>query len=295
MLERSLRIATQFYFLENGEEFKEMTDTILNSEETKESTKKSIRTTGRRFFLFTYPSDGLQIKGYISFLPHSEKNSLLILLRGGNRLFGLMHPATDFSCEQDYTVISTTYRGGVSEGIDEYGGAEVSDISNLIEYFPILQKKIGLHFSPEKTFILGRSRGGMEMFLALSRSAALQKQVTKAVSVSGLLDLQECMTDHKDMRRMFINDFGLDPGQNEKMWVAHRNPITHVSKLRKDLPILILQGTEDLSVSLSEGYHMVRALENNGNTVTYLEVPGADHCLDNQPDRMKIIANWLES
>lgn len=92
VLERSLRIAKQFYSLEEGEEFKEITESILESEDTKESIKQLIRSTGRRFFLFKYPSDGFQVKGYISFLPYAEENSLLIFLRGGNRTFGLMHP-----------------------------------------------------------------------------------------------------------------------------------------------------------------------------------------------------------
>lgn len=295
VLERSLRIAQQFYSLEEVEEFREITESILDSEETKESIKQLIRSTGRRFFLFKYPSDGFQVKGYISFLPHAEESPLLIFLRGGNRTFGLMHPATDFTCAHSYTVIATTYRGGVSEGVDEFGGAEVNDIHNLMEYFPALQEKIGVYFSPKKAFILGGSRGGMEMFLALSRSIPLQYKVTKAVSLSGLLDLRECMAYREDMRKMFIRDFGLNPEKHEDAWIAYRNPITNTSNLRKDLPILILQGTEDLRVSLNEGYHMVNVLESNGNPVTYLEVQGGDHCLANQPDRMNIITNWLEN
>jgi len=294
VLERSLRIAKQFYSLEEGEEFREITGAILESEETKESIKELIRSTGRRFFLFNYPSDGFQVKGYISFLPYAEESPLLVFLRGGNRTFGLMHPATDFTCAHNYTVLATTYRGGVSEGTDEFGGAEVNDIHNLMEYFPALQEKIGVYFSPKKTFILGGSRGGMEMFLALSRSIPLQYKATKAVSLSGLLDLEECMAYREDMRKMFIRDFGLDPEKNENEWIMYRNPIANVHNLRKDLPILILQGTEDLRVSLNEGHHMVNALASNGNPVTYLEIEGGDHCLANQPDRMNIIMNWLD-
>lgn len=294
-LEQGLRISQQFYSLEEQETFKEMTDMILESHETKESIKQMIRATGRRFFLFQYPSDGFQVKGYISFVPDSEENPLLIFLRGGNRTFGLMNPAIDITSAHNYTVIATTYRGGVSEGTDEFGGAEVNDVLHLMEYFPILQEKLGIHFSPKKTFILGESRGGMEMFLALSRSIALQHQVTKAVSLSGMIDLQETMEDREDMRSMFISDFALEPGSNEEAWIAPRDPIKNVSNLRKDLPFLIIQGTDDLRVSLNEGYHMIRVLESNGNPVTYLEVPGGDHTIENQPDRMKIIMSWLEN
>lgn len=295
LLEKSLRIAAQFYSLEEGEELKEITDSILQSSETKESIKQLILTTGRRFFLFTYPSDGFQVKGYISFVPNSSENPLLIFLRGGNRMFGLMHPATDFTCSKNYTILATAYRGGVSEGIDEFGGNDVNDVHNLLNYFPVLQEKLRIQFTPKKTLILGGSRGGMEMFLALARSPSLQHQITKAASLSGLLDIRECIAYREDMRRMFIRDFGLVPGKNEDEWIAERDPLTHTSSLRKDLPILILQGTDDLRVSLNEGYHMVKALKDNGNPVTYLEIPGGDHCLANQPNRMDIIANWFEN
>jgi len=291
--ERSQRIADQFYSLDEGENLKELTDSILESSETKASLKELIRATGRRFFLFTYPSDGFLVKGTLSFLPDSEENPLLIFLRGGNKVFGLMHPASDFSCLKNYTVIATTYRDGVSEGTDEFGGADVNDVQHMMEYFPILQEKIGTAFKPKKTYILGRSRGGMEMFLALNKSVSLQAQVTKAVSLSGLLDLQECILSREDMKKMFSEEFGLVPGQEEE-WMACRNPLTNVFNLRNDLPVLIFQGTEDLRASLIGGQRMVSILESRGNPVTYLEVPGGDHCLTNQPDLMDLIANWLE-
>ncbi len=294
ILEDGLRIAAQFYTLEEGEEIKEITQTILESADTKARIKKRIKASGRRFFLFKYPSDGFQVKGYLSFVPHPSGNPLLIFLRGGNREFGLNNPATDITCVRNYTVIATAYRGGVSEGTDQFGGDEVNDVHNLMEYFPILAQKMELQFQPKKTFILGGSRGGMEMFLALGRSPSLQHQVTKAASLSGLLDMRECMLYRADVRKMFIEDFGLIPEENEEDWIALRDPMNVVPKLRKDLPLLIIHGTDDLRVSRNEGYNMVEKLQENGHCVDYLEVPGGDHCLGNQPDRMDLIADWFE-
>lgn len=133
------------------------------------------------------------------------------------------------------------------------------------------------------------------MFLALNRSPSLQYQITKAVSLSGPLDLQEHIIYREDLKRTYIRDFGLQPQQNEKTWIAHRSPVANVSNLRKDLPILILQGTEDLRVSLNEGHHMTNVLERNGNLVIYLEIQDGNHCLANYPGRMNIITSWLEN
>ena len=294
IFEKSLRIALKFYSLEQGEEIKEITRAVLESSDTKDPLKQHIMASGRRFFLFQYPSDGFQVKGYISFVPSPSENPLLVILRGGNGVFGLMHPATDFTCIRNYTVIATAYRGGVSEGTDQFGGDEVNDVLHLMEYLPTLAQKLELQLQPKKIFMLGIGRGGMEMFLALERSPFLQSIVTKAASLSGLLDIRECMLYRNDMRRMFISDFGLIPEKNEENWIAQRDPINVVPKLRKDLPLLIIQGADDHRKSLNDGYHMVEKLKENDHCVDYLEIPGGSHCLSNQPDRMDLIADWFE-
>jgi dipeptidyl aminopeptidase/acylaminoacyl peptidase len=86
----------------------------------------------------------------------------------------------------------------------------------------------------------------------------------------------------------------LIPGQNEEEWLNLRDPLNQVSHIRKDLPILIIQGTEDNHVPLNEGYHMVEKLQSSGNAVEYLEIPARDHFLSNQANAMAIISDWFE-
>jgi dipeptidyl aminopeptidase/acylaminoacyl peptidase len=292
--EKSLKIAQQYYSLEEGQDLKEITSIILSSDRTDDALRQLIMRTGRRFFLFEYPSDGFKVKGSISFISDPSEKSLLIFLRGGNRIFGLMPPANDFTCMRDYTVISTTYRGGVSEGKDEFGGDDVDDVYNLFKYLPTLQQKLGIQMFPKKIFMLGRSRGAMEMFLALGKWPSLQNQMTKVASLSGLLDIRECMRSREDMRQMFIEDFGMIPGKNEEGWIKKRNPINVVPNLRKDLPILIIQGTKDTRVTLNQGYHMVKQLKETGHLVDYLEVSGGEHSLIHHPTRTALIGDWFE-
>lgn len=284
------RVAERYYYFD--EDLKEVTEEVLKDTDIKESKKKDIIATGRRFFVFKYPSDGFLVKGTISFVSNNSKKPLLLFLRGGNRFFALTHPASDFMCIKDYTIISTTYRGGVSEGVDEFGGQEVNDVHHLIRYVPALQEKIGISINANEIYLLGGSRGAMEMFLALSRSEELQRLAKKAVSLSGLLDIRACIRQRPDMLEMFQSDFGLE---NEEEWIPSRDPIEAVSNIRNDLPFLIVQGTEDIRTSLEEGYHMLQKLQEQGNPVTYLEVPGGDHCLANQPNRMDLITDWFES
>lgn len=290
ILERSEKCA-ELYHLGEGEDFREITDLVLRSDLTPININQMIRETERRFFLFSYPSDGLKVKGYISFVPKCEGNQLLVLLRGGNRVFGLMNPANRYSITKNYTVLATTYRGGVSEGVDEFGGEDVNDVENLLMFLPNLEQRLEKDFSPSRTYMLGGSRGGMQMMLALERSRSLQDKV---VSLSGALDIQESILDREGMKRMFIRCFGLVLGENEEKWISHRSAVKGVDKLRKNLPILILQGGRDLRTSLSHGNHMVEKLKENGNTVEYIEFPDGDHCMSNQQDLMRIITDWLE-
>lgn len=285
-----------FYELSSEEKWREVTDKVLASPDTSEESKNAIHTYKRRIFIFKYPSDGLWIKGFISFTPNPNHHPLLILYRWGNRNFALMNPGVIFATYKDYTVISSTLRGGVSEGTDEFGGADVNDMKNLMSYIPQLAQELGIELHPSCVFMMGPSRGGLEMFLTLARFPELQQKVNKVVALSAILDLHQLIQDRpKDMKRMLENQFGLQEGKKGNAWIAKRDPLNTVPYLKQSLPILIIQGTADQRVSLSEGHHMVDALKQSGHDVNYWEVQDGDHTLVNTPHIMNDIAHWLES
>lgn len=284
----------KFYEMSNDVELRDITAELLQSPHVKEAQKKSMQQFNRRVFVFTYPSDGLKIKGFISFVPDAQNHPLLVFLRGGNRIFGTPNPGSDFTCFEQYTVISTMYRGGVSEGEDEFGGSDVNDVKNLIEFIPELEDSLNLNFQKQKKYLLGGSRGGLQMFLALARFPELQKYFSKVVSLSGLLDLRACVATRPDMEEMFIRDFGLKKGVNEEEWVNKRDPLLTVENIQSQLPILVIQGTHDNRVSLKEGYNMVTKLQTAGKNVTYWEIEGGKHSLYNIEGRVNLILKWLE-
>jgi predicted esterase len=284
----------KFYEIPAGVELKEITEEVLNSPYVKEAQKKAIQNVNRGLFVFIYPSDGLKIKGLISFVPNPQNHPLLVFLRGGNRIFGIPNPANQLLCFEQYTVIAPLYRGGVSEGTDEFGGNDVNDVKNLINFISELENKLSISVQNQKTFMLGGSRGGMEMFLSLARFPELQTRFSKIVSLSGLLDLRQCMAFRPEMEEMFIEDFGLIKGVNEEEWIDKRDPLLTADRILPQLPVLIIQGTDDKRVSLEEGHHMVSQLQAAGKNVFYWEFEGADHCLNNIEEREKLILNWLQ-
>ena len=284
------------YDLPKGEMWRDITQGVLDHPETSSESAESIRNYQRRIILFQYPSDGLWIKGFLSYTPNPDYHPLLILYRWGNMNFALMNPGVQFATYRNYTVLSSTLRGGVSEGKDEFGGADVDDMKNLMEYIPRLSRQLGIALHPSCVFMLGPSRGGLEMFLTLARFPELQNHVNKVVSLSGILDLHRLILDRpEDMKRLFQEEFGYEPGPKGEAWVAKRDPLNAVPFIKKSLPILIVQGSEDNRIDLAEGHQMVQTLHDHGNKVEYWEIPHGNHVLINTPHIMSDIARWLES
>ncbi len=285
----------RIYEMPENVDLLEITDRVLASPFVSEKNKQNIIANHRQIYIFNYPSDSLKIKGVISYVPDPQNQPLLVMLRGGNKNFGVINPGSDYLNSGSITTLATLYRDGVSEGMDEYGGEDVNDVYNLVQYIPALEAKLAIQISKNNKYLLGGSRGGMQMFLALTRFPELQTYFSKVVSLSGLLDMNASIASRPDMAELYIDEFGLQPDVNQEEWIAKRNPLAHVSELNSNIPVLIIQGALDIRVELEQGYKMAEALQANGNPVTYLEYENGDHCLLNMPERMSIILDWLEN
>lgn len=155
----------ELYNLDKGQEFQEITQRLLDSSLVPAQTKDIIRHQGRKYFLFSYLSGPHKVKGYLSIPGNmSPDTPLTVLLRGGNRDFGLMSIANNFSYPESMAVAGLTYRGaGGSEGEDEFGGGDVEDVYRLAEHLPNVYREIDLEFAPSKKYMVGTSRGGMRL------------------------------------------------------------------------------------------------------------------------------------
>ena len=287
--------AAKIYDLAPNETLKEISSTLLTHPNTSDAVKTAIIEKRVRYYVFVYPSDGLNIKGYIS-LPANTSYPLplMILLRGGNGLFGLPYPG-ELSAQPGYSVVSTTLRGGINEGEDQFGGDDVNDVKNLIDFLPALEQKLQVQFHASNKYMIGLSRGGMQLFLTLGRYPKLQSKFKKIASISGLLNLIHAIEERADFKEMLIEKFGLTHDEKGKAWLAMRQPIHCIPKISKKLPILIAQGTQDDRVCLKEGYDMLQALQDAGHEVTYIEIEGGNHVLQNSPDFLPVLVDWLEN
>lgn len=281
------------YEMPEGSDFLEITDRILADDYYLQhpKVKEEILNTGRRFFIFTYPSDGLKILGYVSFIPNAKDPKTIFIIRGGNRIFSLPRPGTANRIMGNHTYIETTLRDSINPGRDEFGGDDVNDVINLVKFIPKLRSKIKDGILQDRDiYMIGLSRGAMEMLLALTRSPWLQKHVKKAVSVVGILDMREFFKTRPDMVSLFHTDFRLTRS-NKEAWIKLRNPIEHVHKLRKDLPILIIQAGRDIRVSSASGKNMVEKLKSLGHPVTYWEHKNKGHKFEGVDAKLEA---WLD-
>ena len=90
----------------------------------------------------TYLSDGLRVKGYLLVPKKGDKLPCVIYNRGGNRKLGQLNDDTAAMvlapmARWGYVVVASQYRGNAGgEGREEFGGADVDDVLNLI---PLLE------------------------------------------------------------------------------------------------------------------------------------------------------------
>jgi len=129
-----------------------------------------------------YASDGLEV---VAFLwkpkqPSSTKLPLIVFNRGGNREFAKLTPTHGFRrlALDGFVVLASQYRGvDGGEGKEEFGGAEVDDVKNLLP----VAVSLG-YVDMNNVFLLGWSRGGMETALALK-----QGMKVNAAAIGGAL------------------------------------------------------------------------------------------------------------
>ncbi len=285
-----------YAMLNSNESITDVTTHILKDSSFSSSAKKHLIESKRRFVVFAYPSNGLLIKSMMSYVEDPGPVPLVVWLRGGSRLHAVpifhdAHLTSDLILSTNATVVLACYRDGISQGIDEYGGADVNDVNSLYQFLPRLYSSLGLEFPKQQRFLVGISRGGMQMFLALARFPNLQLAFDKIVSISGILHIDLFAKHNPDWLAKMKKSFGYDGQQ----WLDKRNPFLAINHIQhKDLPMLIVQGTEDSKVILGEGILLTEKLRELGfKHVSYWEVGEANHGLKNHPEWMCLIRNWL--
>jgi len=200
-------------------------------------------------YRITYLSDGLKVKGYMDVPKKRGKFPCIIYNRGGNREYGKLDLGAFHLYEMaqmaswGYCVVGSQYRGNDGgDGSEEFGGADVNDVLNLIPYFNWVERA-----DTSRIGMWGVSRGGMMTYLTLTKTCSIKA----AVVLSGLADFKQAVETRKDIDTM-LHDWLPQYRTNKEEFMKQRSPIEHAAEICKTTPIFIIQGTSDWAVTASQ-------------------------------------------
>lgn len=207
----------------------------------------------------TYLSDGLKVKGYISY-PHdtSQKYPCIIWCRGG---IGNAGSIDEFNASGifgqiaswGYVVFASQYRGNAGgEGKDEFGGDDVNDVLNLI---PLAGE---IECADKSCWgIEGWSRGGMMTYLTLTRTDLFKA----AIVIGGIANLRCNSEESKFMKRLYEVTMGKADTEDFRTKCEARSIINFPDKLSRTTPLLLLHGTADDRVLVHDSIDLSEKLK----------------------------------
>jgi len=241
-----------------------------------------------------YISDGLRVAGHIITPKTPGPHPCVIYNRGGNREFGANAPLrvalrlARFA-SWGYVVVASQYRGngGGTEGIEEFGGAEVADVLNLIPLLESLDRQA----DASRIGMIGFSRGGLMTYLALAGTDRLRA----AAIVAGVTDSRFTIEDRPDMETFVYAELIPDYWNVKEEALTARSPIEWPERLCPTTPILLLHGTADWRVHPTESMRMAEALFELRRPYRFIMYEGADHGLSEfRTEAYGEIRHWLD-
>jgi len=224
----------------------------------------------------TYESDGLKVTGLTAFpkdiMP--GKHPLLIYNRGGNKEYGkltllsAMRSMVPFA-RKGYLVFASNYRGNDGgEGNDEFGGADINDVLNLLT---LARNHQG--FDGKNIYMIGHSRGAMMTYLAIKNGAPL----SAAVGIAGVADLRQSAQERPEMQKNVYSR--LIPANTDAPEDIYRSRSAVAWANELNVPLLLLHGDADEAVDVSHSIRLEEALKKAGRECELLVYPGGNHAL----------------
>ena len=244
-------------------------------------------------FGITYYSDSLKVRGFLLTPEKPGQYPSIIYNRGGSLEFGSLtssHASIGLGelarlAREGYVIAASQYRGnGGGEGQEEYGGADINDVLNLI---PVLAQVPAADTS--RLGMFGWSRGGMTSFLTLKKTDQI-----KALAVGGpSTDITRSVVDRPELLewwKAFVP--GIHENQYEVLKV--RSAVFWVDELPTNVPILMLQGNEDKSLLPASTLRFALELDKYKITYRLVMFENGQHSLRQHQDEVfSQITRWF--
>jgi dipeptidyl aminopeptidase/acylaminoacyl peptidase len=200
-------------------------------------------------------------------------------------------PLHQLMANRGYAVLSVNFRGSTGFGKRfqniakrQWAGTMHDDLVTAVKWAAdqgIAEK--------DKVAIMGGSYGGYAALVGLTFTPDVFACGVDIVGPSSLITLIESIPPYwESFRQQLIErvgDISTPEGREE---LKKRSPLYHAHKITR--PLLIAQGKNDPRVKQQEAEQMVRAMEENGISVTYVLFPDEGHGLARPENRLAFYA-----
>jgi dipeptidyl aminopeptidase/acylaminoacyl peptidase len=241
-------------------------------------------------FRIEYASDGLRVVGYLVRPRDSSAKHLPLIIfnRGGILDRGKIEPFNliDFEqlSEEGFVALASQYRGNDGgEGHEELGGADLDDVSNLLETAKSLP-----YVDTRNVFMCGVSRGGMMTFLEMRKNFPMNA----AAVVGAVYDLAAF---GERAPGILAEATKLIPNYSDEGASALRERSVMDWPETVNVPLLMLHGADDDEVPVTEALTFAMKLSNLKKTFELTVYAGDIHeAAKNRKDRDTRITAWFK-
>lgn len=272
-----------FSKIENEEERKQLIDFYKSRSE-----KVSV-------FEFFYTSNNHKVKG-IMVTPSnlSEPTSTIIYCRGGTEVVGSLKPIHPLSknleifdlASAGHIVIASQLSGiDGGEGMTDVGGqSDASDVMNLYQTFQNCELANG-NFG-----LIGGSNGGTLVYKLLTQTSDFKSAVVVAGKTKDFGNTHR--PDFEKLKALRHQYYDTDNIEE----LNKRSPIIWVDKISKITPILLLHGTKDWRLNVSDTLEMATKLIENNTPVGLRIYEGDNHSLSANRNKVnQEVIDWFET
>lgn len=225
-----------------------------------------------------YTVDGLNITGMVVRPRKGRRLPILVWSRGGVGRARIDPPQLvemGWWARRGYVVVASNFRGaGGSEGEDEFGGADLRDLSALV---PIATRLPAV--DPGRIYGIGFSRGGMMLLQAAAGGMPLRAMAT----VGAPTDLAALVAERPDidsLLRQMAPDYEAERAGN----YCRRSAVCWADRLKA--PLYLVHGAEDRAVPPSQVALLADRLRRLGRRHKVEIVAGGDHGISGHRRRL---------